>query len=883
MLRLTFKNLWAHKTRLALSMLSIILGVSFLVGTFVISATLNQVFDDLFASVFKTTDAVVRSTDVQKGSFGSNDERTNVPQSLVAEIRSVDGVKIAEGNVLLDGLIVLDKDGKRLFSSNGAPTLGMNLGNDPELSQWRLIGPDGNSLSSKETVASKLSDTEIYLDKSSADSKNLKVGDIVRIITPNGPKDFTLAGLVRFGTADGTAGAPSFLFNENQAFMMSQKPNTYDSISVVGDDGLSQQQVVDRIKADIDKKYPEKYETITGKQITEENQNAIKQGLSFFTIALTAFAVISLLVALVIIINSFAIIMTQRQKEYALLRAVGATASQIFNSVLLESLMVGIFASTIGVFAGIGVSAGIKSAFAGLGVDLPSGPLVVPSSAIIVGLLVGTLATVFSACLPAFKAARIPPIAALRDSAFEKSRKWTLRIIITVLFGVAAASTIWFGLSGRADNKIAMTGLGIGIAFLTVIVAMPLLVRPFTLFVGSKIAGVFLVLFGGRRAFGITGVIGRRNNYRNPRRTGKTALALMMGVALVTFFTVFASSFTATFDSYLKKNFVGDFIISTDEFQPIVTPEQCKELAAQDYVAVSSCFKGGNVNWAISEQDKADMNNANGEFIFGVDANALPELYSTPFTGDLKNLGTNGIAISQRFADDHDAKLGTTIRIKLDKGTRDMKVKAILEKGIPYDFASLIIDNKAYNELSNLTTSTNAVVNLKDGVDPDQARTDLEKLFKNTGLAVNDQTSLRDAQLKQINQLLALIYVLLALSVIIAAIGIVNTMSLSILERRRELGLLRAVGVMKSQIRGFVRFESMIIAVLGTTIGMVFGLFGSFLIIEALKDEGIDKFAVQSQSLIVIVALSAIIGVVAGAWPAWRATKVDVLKAVTTE
>ncbi|MFN8015904.1 MAG: FtsX-like permease family protein [Acidimicrobiia bacterium] len=883
MFRLTLKNIWSHKTRLALSMLSIILGVAFLVGTLVISATLNKVFDDLFSSVFKNTDAVVRSTDVTPGGIDGPGKRRGVPLDLVKVVKNIEGVKRAEGNVGIDNITAIGKDGKTLFQSNGAPILGFKLDQDDILTQWRLVDSNGNSLSAKQTAAVKLSDNEFLLDKTAAKLKDLNIGDKIKIVTPTGPKDFVLKGIVRFGTSDSAAGATSFLFNEKVAIELAQRGQAYQSISVVANDGITQKDIVRKINRELKAKYGNDIEAITGKQITEENQNELKTGLNFFTYTLVGFAAISLVVGLIIIINSFAIIMTQRRQEYALLRAIGAKASQIRRSVILESFFVGLISSILGTLSGVGLAFGIRAAFGSLGLDLPGGPLVVKSSTIIWGLAVGTFATMLSALLPAISASRIPPVAALRDASFEKSRRWIFRVIPLVIVLCAAIFVIYYGLSGKSDNKIATTGMGIGIALIALIISLPLLVRPFTAIIGSKVAGIFLIFFGGRHAYGITGNIARRNNYRNPRRTARTAMALVVGVAVVTFFTVFASSFKATFSGYLEKNFVGDFIVSTDNFDPIIPVDLCSKISEQKYVAVASCFKGGPVTWATSEQDKADMSKANPDFLFGVDSAAIPELYATPFKGEIRNLGEDGIAVSNKFAKDHGLKLGSDIRLRLDKQPRDFKVKAILDQGVPYAFASLMIDNVAYNQMSSVTTATTSIVNLKEGIKAEDVKPKLEKLLLNSGLNANDITSLRKQQSKQIDQLLALIYVLLALSILIAAVGILNTMSLSILERRRELGMLRAIGVLKKQVRAFIRFESIIVSVMGATIGMLFGVLGSYLFLQALKEQGINKFAIDPGNMIFILIIAAVIGVVAGAWPAWRATKVDILKAVTVE
>jgi len=883
MLRLTLKNIWAYKTRLLLSMTSIVLGVSFLMGTFVISATLNKTFDDLFASVFKSTDAVVRSGDVIKGTFGETDERAGLDKSILQQVKAVDGVKSAEGEIQVFNPIILDDKGDRLFNSaGGAPVLGFKWGTDDILKVWRLVGEDDKSLTAEQTANIEIADNTVFVDKATFDSKNFKIGTKLSIIFPDGPKEFSVAGAVRFGEADGAAGAPSFLFNEEQITELAQRGNTYDAISVVAEDGLSQKEVVEKIKiafADSDLNI----KVITGDAAAKENQDTIKEALSFFNIALSAFAAIAFVVAIVIIINSFAIILAQRQREYALLRAVGAKASQIRRSVILESLVVGLVASATGVATGIGLAVLIKSALAAFGLDLPDGPLEVQTSSIVVCLVLGTLATVLSAFIPAFISSRIPPIAALSEAAFEKKKKWWPRATLATISGIIFVTIITLALTDSTGSKIRDTSIGLGAGFMFLIFVIPFLVKPFTLLIGSRVAGVFLLPFGGRHAFSVTGMIAKRNNSRNPRRTSRTALALVIGVALVSFVTVFAASVNKTVDVTLKKNFVGDFIVSSDGIEPIVTPQLCEQIVAQDFVQASTCLKSRSASFAITEQDRSDLNNANGAYISGFNSKTITEFYATPFRGDLNNLGADGVAVTKQFAESKDLELGSKILIRLDAGQRDFTVKAIVDGGIPIDFIEMMIDNSAYDELSTIKTATSAIVLLEDGINTNVARTDLEELTRGTGASVNDQKALRDQNAAQINQLLSLIYALLGLAIVIASIGIVNTMSLSILERTRELGLLRAVGMSKRQVRNSIRFESVITAVMGTAIGIVFGVSGAYFLIQALKQDGLDQFATGGTSLIAIVALSAFIGVLAGAWPAWRATKIDILKAVSTE
>ncbi len=868
--------------RLALSMVSIFLGISFFVGTLVFTSTINRSFDDLFTSAFKNTDALVQSTKTTKDDFGQ-EVRQNIPRTLVEEIKSVPGVSVVEGNIETSQLVVLDMDGKRMFSTQGPPTLGSSAPRSARLTPWRLVGPEGNNLSAQDTVSIELADSEVLVDKSTADAHDLALGDTLKVVGPVDVRVYAVKGFMRFGTADGSGGVPNFFFNEKQAGDITGQTDTYSSISVGGNGDISQDELAGNIESSLAKNHGGEFEAITGKELIEQTQKEIKEFLTFFTVFLLVFALIALFVALIIIINSFAIIMTQRKREYALLRAIGATPGQIRRSVFGESIVVGFVASAFGVLGGIGLTIGIKKLMELADLRLPEGPLVIPPTAVISGIVIGTLATFVSAFFPAWGASRVAPIEALRETAFEKNRRMIFRIIPTCLVGIASVVTIFLGYQAESGERLKIVGGGIALAFLTIVFALPLLIRPFTAIVGSKVAGFLLFIFGGRRAFGITGEIARRNNVRNPRRSARTALALMFGVALVVFISVFVSSATATFSNYLKQAFAADIIVG-DFNSPAsaLTPTRCAQIDAEKYIKASSCVRTSSVFLATNPSSSQPKTVTHG--VNALNTEKLTTLFSVKYSGQANSLGKNGVAIPQKFAEDKGISLGDTVRMTADVGESNFVVKAILDEGLfgPFD-DGVVIDTQGLDTIQTIRPSLVSMVVLNDGVKPAVAQSNLENLLVDTGIEVNDLKTSRDQQIDGINSVLGFVYGLLALAIVIASIGILNTMSLSILERRRELGLMRAVGTTKSQVRGFVRFESIILSVLGTSVGLIFGVGAGFVLVRALKEEGFTSFYVNPVTLIVILGISAFIGVAAGAWPAWRATKVDVLKAVTVE
>jgi putative ABC transport system permease protein len=882
MLRLTLKNIWAYKTRLALSILSIVLGVAFLCGTLVFSATVKGAFDDLFASVYKNTDAAVRSDQTRPTDDGFGTVRETVPRSLIEQVESVDGVKSVSGFVDNPNIVVIGEDGKRVFTLNGPPTFGFNQPTNPDLALFRVVGEDGDSLSVDETVNTKLADNEIFVDKASAEIKNIKVGDPLKVVLPQEVREYKVKAFVRFGTADGIGGPAVFLFNEKQAQDILGKGDTFSSIQVAAEDGVSQEEVQSTIAQFLEKEGIENTEVVTGEELTKEDQDQIKQFLNFFTIVLLAFAVVSFIVALVIIVNSFAIVLAQRKREYALLRAVGSKASQIRWSVFLESLFVGLFASAIGVVAGIGLAFGITELLRAIDVQLPAGGLIVQPSTVMIGIIVGTLASVGAAFIPAWISSRVPPIEALRDSAIEKNRGWKWRILLVALLAIVTSLMIFSAYAGEEDDRLRPMATGLFLLFVLVVVALPLLVRPFTAVVGSRPAGVLLILFGGRRAFGVTGDIARRNNYRNPRRTSRTALALFIGVFLAVFITVLATSITAQFNQYFDENFSGDLVIGDFGTTTTLTNERCAEIDAQDFVAASTCFTSADVKVPKTTQSSFFLDDGETLIISAANSSQIPGIFSTDYEGEVAALGDDGAFTHKRYAEDNDVKIGDTLVLEGSLGQQLFTIKGIMEEELIVGGA-FTIDYAGLNKIEGEKSALISIVTIKDGVDVDDAVAATEEILADTGIEVTDQKSLRDQQIGQLNVLVNFFYAMLGLAILIAGIGILNTMSLSILERHRELGLMRAIGTTKAQVRGFVRFESVIIAILGTSVGILTGIASSYLLIQALKSEGFTAFEVDPTRLIVILVLSAILGVVAGAWPAWRATKVDVLKAVTVE
>ena len=853
--RVTIKGLLAHKLRFALTALAVMLGVAFMSGTMVLTDTISKTFDNLFADVNKGTDAYVRSAQSLSSGFGgpARRQRGRIPASLLPEIQSVPDAAAAEGNLQFYAQLV-DKKGDAIGNpQQGAPTFGFNWGTVKQLNPYRLE-PGGQAPKGGQVV----------IDAASAKEAGFKVGDTMTILTQGPPGQYQISGIAKFGDADSAAGSTAALFDTPTAQSITGAADQFDSISVVADPGASQEALRDRIAAKLDNKA---YQVLTGAQITKENQSDIKNALQFFNVALLVFALIALFVGTFIIFNTFSIVVAQRLREMALLRALGASGGQVLRSVLTEAVLVGLFASVIGLGAGIVLSSALKAVLDAFGFDIPAGGTVVSAQTVIVALVVGTGVTIISAIVPARKASRVPPIAAMRDVATEGRPHSARRVLIGFAITALGVLTLFAGLFG--DQGIQFVGLGALIVFIGVFVLGPAVARPLSEWIGWPAA----------RLRGITGELARDNATRNPKRTSATAAALMIGVALVGFITIFAASAKESIDAQVDESFKADYVISTGSGFGAAfggfSPQLATDIAKLPQIGASSPLRF----------NQAEFGGSN-EFFAGIDPRSATELFNLEVEdgkiGDLAE--PNSVAISRAAADDKHLRIGSDVTTRFPNGTVPLTVKTIYGNGNKEGLSDYALSIATVSQHYTSQLDQYVFVKLASGVSPAEGRKAIDGVLKAYPNAeLQDRTEFKDAQAAQINQLLGLIYVMLLLAVIIALIGIANTLALSIYERTRELGLLRAVGMSRSQLRSSIRWESVIIALLGTVIGLVIGLFFGWAVIEALKDQGFTKFAPPGGQLLLVVIVGGFAGVLAAVFPARRAAKLDVLRAVTIE
>ncbi len=840
---LAVRNVRTGFFRFVATLLAIALSVGFIVGTSVFSATLTKTFDDLFASSFKGTDSYVRSANVVTSQ--GVEQRSRVESALVDEVRKVDGVAAAEASIFgYAGL--LNKDGEFVNPPSAAPMFGLGWINDDALNPYDIF--EGRP----PTAAG-----EVVIDRGSAKRTGYRLGDKVRVATKGAPQDYTLVGIAKFGTADGPSGATISIFSEKEAESLITEPGKIDGVAVRAATGITQVELTRRISA----KLPKGLEAVTGAQITKENQDTLGKFIDILGTFLLAFALVASLVGAFVIWNTFSVLLAQRVRQLALLRAVGAGRGQLTRSVLVEALFMGVIGTIAGFGLGILFAFGIRALFNGLGGQLPGGSPVITPFAIIMAFVIGIGVTVLCALWPSFRATGVPPIAAMRDVAFERKGNVRVRAIIGGLLLVAAIA----GVAGSAIGaKPLYLGISVLVLLIAVVVAGPLLADTVGRLLGIPVA-----------ATGTEGRLAARNSMRNPKRTASTALALTLGAMLVSGFTLLGAAIRDQINSQITDQVRSDLLIDATNGGPGfggLSPQFLAEVKKLPEVsaATSSRFTVGRIDGKPRLVAGRDPFEAEVFFDLGVQQ------------GRLADLGNDGLAVADSVAKESGWKLGSKVRTELTKGgPQEFTVRAIFKGS---DFTTPVFVSKGAFDLYVQDNYDGFIqINAAEGVSIDKAKISVKGVMKKYGsYDVQDLKEFRDSISAQINQTLGLLYALLALAVIIAILGIVNTLGLSVVERTRELGLTRAVGATRGQVKRMIRWESVIVAVFGSLLGIVLGIILGSAFIYSLRNEGIESFTIPWSSMLVILLLAAVVGVLAAILPARRAAKLDILQAIAT-
>ncbi|MFM8861263.1 MAG: ABC transporter permease [Acidimicrobiia bacterium] len=851
MLKVTLRGLMAHKVRLVATAVSVLLGVAFMSGTQVLTSSIGASFDKTFADVYAQIDVVVRSTNKVETPFGA--ERTRISGDIVPTIDAVPDVEAAEGQVV-GQIKVLDKAGKPLVTAQGPPNFGLNWLTSPQLNGWNLI--DGVAPSGE---------GDIVLDAKSASDGGFAVGDRVDVSVTSGVREFRLSGIAKFGKLETWGGVQAALFTTTTLQGMLGEPGTFDWISVAGTDGTSQ----DQLRNAVSKVLPSGTEAITGKEFTEESQDAFQKLIAIFNTFLLVFALIALFVGSFIIYNTFSIIVAQRTRELALLRAIGAGRGQVLRSVIVEAFVVGLVASIIGVGAGIALAIGLNALMQQIGFSGPDTPLVIPPVAVLVSILVGTGITVVSAVFPARRAATVPPIAAMRDVAVDRTGTSRLRLSIGLLLVLFGAFLLWLGLFGGIDASLQAIGGGAFFVFIGLTIVGPVAAGPLASVLGWPV-----------QRLGVNGRLARENAMRNPRRTSTTASALMIGIGLVGFIAVTAQSVKASTVEAIDQSIRGQYVVSTEGFGPTALPQSIiPELDADPAVRAAAGIGG-----TFAKVDGSD------KLLLATDPTAFADVVSvTDVAGSFTGLGRGQIAASKKLADDKGLEIGREVPATfLQGGSTTLVLSSIYDTELPLPGSGWIVSVDQFNASipPDYQTFSQAYVLLRDDSSAGiaAAKPGLEAIVaKYPGAKLQDLAEFKKAQTDQANQFLVIVYVLLALALVIAIVGVVNTLLLSVYERTRELGLLRAVGMTRRQVRSSIRLESVIISLMGTLVGLIIGLVFGWALVKALADEGITAFGIPWSQLAVIVVIAVLAGVGAALYPARRAARLDVLAAIASE
>ena len=859
MLALAARNFSARKFRALSTALAVFFGVAMVAGTLLLTESVDRSFSDLFSEVNEEIDVTVRSRVAVEGEFGEG-PATGFDASVLPRVRAVEGVATAEGVIADDRITILGDDGERIGPpSGGPPHLALSTVQDERFDPLTVIEGERPA-----------SPTEVAIDSTASEDEGFAVGDQVRITGAAGAREYTVSGIIEFGSGGSSLGANFAQFTLPEAQRLTGKVGRFDEIDVAAAEGVSAEQLARSVAEAVG---PE-FEVRTGAETASEDAGEISEGFGFLTTALLVFAGIAVFVGGFLIFNTFSITVAQRVREFAMLRTLGASARQVLTAVLAEAALIGLLASGLGIAGGFGFVELIKAMFEAFGFSLPVTDLRLDAQTVAIAVAVGVGATVVAALIPALRATGVAPLEALRESRGSleaeerRSRRRTIIAAVLLLLGLGLLA---LGLFATAAIEAALAQLGLGLVLLFVGIALlgGRFIPPLASGLGWPI----------ERLRGVTGRLARENSQREPGRTATTAAALMIGVALVVFVGVFSASLKASVNETLDQQFAGDVsILNTDGFSPIPAAV-ADEVAQVDGVGAVS--PTASVPARIDPLDEEIT-------LTGLEPN-LPEVANIDWTEGsdqtLSGLGETEAIVEEGWGEDNDVAVGDELTVTGPRGDQlGVTVVGSVRDSVGLLVQSLAMPRATLRDELGAADDLITFVGFDPGADPGATRTAVDELladrFPNT--EARNQEELKDDQSQQIDQLVTLIYVLLGLSVIVSVFGVVNTLALTILERTRELGMLRAIGTSRRQVRRMVRYESVINALLGTVVGAVIGVILASAAVEALKDEGLVLSIPLALPIVVLVA-ALVLGVLAAIGPARRASRLDVIEALQYE
>ncbi len=848
MLRIAWRSLTAHKLRTFLTTLAILLGVAMISGTYVLTDQIDRGFKQVFTDAYKGTDVTVTRKAKFTGQLTGAME--GLPESMVGQVKAVDGVAATFGYVAGQGAVAVNG---KVVETGGAPTLFFSYSpNDiapPQYVQGRPPEQPG----------------EVGIIQKLAQDQGLKPGSPLTVITANGSHEAKVSGVFTFQAQSSLGGSLILHTTLSDAQSWFDMRGRVSEIDVKAVAGVTPNELAQRVRGAL----PGYAEVKTGAQAAADQTKAVGDAIGrFLRPVLLSFGGIAVLVGAFIIFNAFSMTVAQRRREFAMLRALGASRAQVLWSITGEAFVMGVLASVLGLFAGLGVAAGVNKVFQAAGFDIPRSGLVMQPRTVVIALAVGVVVTVLSAFIPAQRATRVPPMAALQEGAqLPPSRFARFMPALAVLVAIVGAILIGVGMYGPGGTVVRLGTIAFGavLVFVAVAIASRYFVGPVAAWLGWPL----------QKVAPVSGRLARDNSRRNPARTALTAAALMIGLAVVVFVAVLAQGLKSSFIDSFDRTVRADYVISSKNFMTIPTDTANKVQSVQ------------GVETAVA-LDAQQVQAANGSLpvVWGVDPNAIERVWSFDWISGsdavLPKLGLDGAIVEEQTAASLGVKQGGTLKVTTVEGkTATLKVLGVYRD--PMMLNGITVSTSGYNALFPTPQTFMVVAKAQPGADIAATQKAIEAALASTPTAeVKTAAEYKKSTVDLVNQLLTLVYGLLALSVIISLFGIVNTLVLAVYERTREIGLVRAVGMSRGQVRATVRYESVITSIIGALLGIVVGIVFAWVVVTRFAGQGIT-FSVPGLQLAVFLVLAVVVGVIAAILPARRAARIDILEAIHYE
>jgi putative ABC transport system permease protein len=856
MIRFALQSLAARKLRTTLTALAIVLGVAMMSGSYVLTDTIDKAFDAIFVDSYAGTDAVVTGREPGFGFEGESAQPPPIPEATLERVRAVDGVEVATGSVTDFRTKLLRPDGEEI-DTGGAPSFAFGIDTAPAYERFNPL----NLIEGRWARGAG----EVVVDEGVADDENLQLGDRIGVAALGPAQEFEIVGIAKYGDLSSLGGATFAIFDIPTAQRLVDKEGQLDAVQVAAAEGTTPEQLTQRIQSELG----DDFTVRTGVEQADEESGELATFTTIIRYFLLSFAGIALFVGAFVIFNTLSITVAQRTREFAIVRTLGASRRQVLRSVILEALVIGLSASIVGLFAGLGLALGLDALFRALNLDLPKTETVFATRTVVVSLLVGTLVTLVAGLFPAIRATRVPPIAAVREGA-TLPRGRLARLVPYIAAVLVAVALLALGYGTLADDvplgdRFLLLGVGVLALFIGVAVLSPKLVRPLARVVGIP----------ARRLGGVAGDLAEGNAQRNPGRTAATAAALMIGIALVTFVSVLAEGIRVSNSDAIERQIQSDLIVTSQDGYSEFPADAGDAVASVDGVELISNIR----------QDIAEIQ-GDGANLTGLD-DKINEVYDLRWqegSDDVAaDLGDAGAIIPDNVAEEKDLAMGDTLKVRsTDDKQRFFVIRGIYE-GSPFYplLGTASISQEAFDQLYDRPRNRFTLANVDGELTAARVNVDRElESFPDTRLFTRPEWIEKEDD--EIQQFLLLLYVLLALSVIISLFGMVNTLALSVFERTRELGMLRAVGMTRRQTRRMIRHESVITALIGAALGLPLGIFLALLVTNALGQYDL-QFAVPLGQLVVLAIVAVIAGILAAITPARRAAKLDPLRALQYE